>query len=101
LAEPFIGKLKNLSRRHYKISRSRPNKIPGEKGTRRKCQNKMNKSFLLSGGRKNDRFGSGFKPATLPDLQNGNANGSGALLKRLILGVTEAFGGLLVLGAAT
>jgi hypothetical protein len=73
LAEPFIGKLKNLSRRHYKISRSRPNKIPGEKGTRRKCQNKMNKSFLLSGGRKNDRFGSGFKPATLPDLQNGNA----------------------------
>jgi len=32
----------------------------------------MNKSFLLSGGRKNDRFGSGFKPAPLPDLQNGN-----------------------------
>jgi hypothetical protein len=34
----------------------------------------MNKSFLLSGGRKNDRFESGFKPATLPDLQNGNVN---------------------------
>jgi hypothetical protein len=34
----------------------------------------MNKSFLLSGGRKNDRFESGFKPATLPDLQNGNVS---------------------------
>jgi hypothetical protein len=45
----------------------------GGKGKRRKSQNKMNKSFLLSGGRKNDRFGSGFKPATLPDFQNGNA----------------------------
>jgi hypothetical protein len=32
----------------------------------------MNKSFVLSGGRKNDRFESGFKPATLPDWQNGN-----------------------------
>jgi hypothetical protein len=45
---------------------------PGGKGTKRKSQNKMNKSFLLSGGRKNDRFGSGFKPVTLPDSQNGN-----------------------------
>jgi len=34
----------------------------------------MNKSFVLSGGRKNDRFESGFKPATLPDWQNGNVN---------------------------
>ena len=32
----------------------------------------MHKSFVLSGGRKNDRFESGFKPATLPDWQNGN-----------------------------
>jgi hypothetical protein len=37
----------------------------------------MNKSFLLSGGRKNDPFGSGFKPATLPDFQNGNASTGG------------------------
>ena len=36
----------------------------------------MNKSFVLSGGRKNDRFESGFKPATLPDWQNGNVNTS-------------------------
>jgi hypothetical protein len=35
----------------------------------------MNKSFVLSGGRKNDRFESGFKPATLPDWQNGNVTG--------------------------
>jgi hypothetical protein len=34
----------------------------------------MNKSFVLSGGRKNDRFESGFKPATLPDWQNGNVS---------------------------
>src|SRR6266403_1530658 len=40
---------------------------PAGKGTKRKSQNKMNKSFLLSGGRKNDRFGSGSKPATVPD----------------------------------
>src|SRR5260370_12359688 len=45
---------------------------PGKKGTRRKRQNKMNKSCVLSWGRKNDRFVSGFKPATLPDSQNGN-----------------------------
>jgi hypothetical protein len=36
----------------------------------------MNKSFVLSGGRKNDRFESGFKPATLPDWQNGNVKKS-------------------------
>ena len=46
----------------------------GGKGTRRKSQNKMNKSFWLSGGRKTDHFGSGFKPATLPDFQNGKAS---------------------------
>jgi hypothetical protein len=34
---------------------------------------KLLKKDLLSGGRKNGPFGSGFKPATLPDLQNGNA----------------------------
>ena len=49
---------------------------PAGKGTKQKSQNKMNKSFLLSGGRKNDRFGSGFKPATLPDSQNGNVSGT-------------------------
>jgi len=38
----------------------------------------MNKSFVLSGGRKNDRFESGFKPATLPDWQNGNVTGPSA-----------------------
>jgi len=38
----------------------------------------MNKSFVLSGGRKNDRFESGFKPATLPDWQNGNVTGVSA-----------------------
>jgi hypothetical protein len=37
----------------------------------------MNKSFVLSGGRKNDRFESGFKPATLPDWQNGNVSNRG------------------------
>jgi hypothetical protein len=33
---------------------------PGEKEAKRKCQNKMNKSYVLSWGRKNDRFVSGF-----------------------------------------
>jgi hypothetical protein len=33
---------------------------PGEKEAKRKCQNKMNKSCVLSWGRKNDRFVSGF-----------------------------------------
>jgi hypothetical protein len=30
----------------------------------------------ISRGRKNDRFESGFKPATLPDWQNGNVKES-------------------------
>ena len=45
----------------------------------------MNKSFVLSGGRKNDRFESGFKPATLPDWQNGNVKSTPKpILKGLI-----------------
>jgi hypothetical protein len=37
-AEPFIGELKNLSRRHCKISRSRPNKIPGQRNKTKKSE---------------------------------------------------------------
>jgi hypothetical protein len=39
-AEPFIGELKNLSRRYCKISRQRPNKIREEKEQDEKVRKK-------------------------------------------------------------
>jgi hypothetical protein len=60
LAEAFIGELKKLSRPYFKLSRLVPPKFGGGEGRRLRCQNKINKSFVLSGGRKHDRFASGF-----------------------------------------
>jgi hypothetical protein len=39
-----------------------------------KSQNKMNKSFVLSGGRKSTPSNPVYKPINLPDFQNGNVN---------------------------
>jgi hypothetical protein len=72
LAEPFIGKLKNLSRRYCKISRSRAEQNPEKPEQNARGKNKTNKSFVLSWGRKLTTSYPVFKPPSLPDFQNAN-----------------------------
>jgi len=45
---------------YFKLSRLVPSKSGAEKEEDVRSQNKKNKSFVLSGGRKHDRFASGF-----------------------------------------